>query len=174
MKLTMTLCLLVAGLAAGQTISSQVVTPRAGKTASVIVQYRQTDPDAFNAKARSLGRAVKQIHAEVGILSMDATAQDLEALASDPNVEYVTPDRAVQPTQTSVKLGTQSGIEFARRAANTQQLLNSGFSGSSRNSKASFGICFCFCGGAFYCDRCIGNRTAGFISNRAFYLPLLG
>ncbi|MBY0507345.1 MAG: S8 family peptidase [Bryobacteraceae bacterium] len=132
MKLTLFLSLVGATLAAGQTISPHVTSPRAGKTASVIVQYRPSDPETFQAKVRSLGRSAKQVHGELGLVSVEATAQDLEALAADPNVEYVSPDHAVQSTQAvSATLANQSSIEFARRAAGTQQLLTSGFTGQS-------------------------------------------
>ncbi len=110
--------MLLASFAYGQKLSSHVVLPKAGKTASVIVQYRSVEGEAFSTKVRSLGRAVKQAHPELGMLSVEATAENLEELAADPNVEYVTPDRPVQGT-----------VENGRRAAQAQQFVTSGFSG---------------------------------------------
>ncbi len=118
MKPIFILSTLLASAAFGQKLSSHVVMPKAGKTANVIVQYRTNEGEAFNAKVRSLGRSVKQAHPELGILSVEATAENLEELAADPNVEYVTPDRPVQ-----------GSIEFARKAANTQQLFTNGHKG---------------------------------------------
>ena len=62
--------ILLASFAYGQKLSSHVVMPKAGKTASVIVQYRSVEDAEFNAKVRSLGRAVKQAHPELGMVSM--------------------------------------------------------------------------------------------------------
>ncbi len=119
MKPILIIPFLCVSFAAAQKLSPQIAMPRPGKVANVIVQYRETESETFNVKVRSLGRAVKQVHGELGMLSVAATAENLEELAADPNVEYVTPDRPVQ-----------GSIESGRRAANTQQLLTSGYSGS--------------------------------------------
>src|SRR5260370_40001809 len=67
-----------------------------GTTVDVIIQFNQTPTDAHHQKVQNLGGALKTKLDFIKGAHYSIPVESLDALADDPDVAYISPDRPVQ------------------------------------------------------------------------------
>lgn len=84
--------------AAHPKIAADLITNSRDKTVDVIVQYKHAPTPAHDAKVRSLGGVHKHGFEMIRSGHYSMPAAKLQALADDPEVEFIHPDREVTGT----------------------------------------------------------------------------
>src|ERR1700692_1806289 len=82
----------------GNKFSSDIPQQNSCRLVTVNVQYRQMPNDA---SLKSHGGTVRIKHRHTKAVTLTIPANKLAQLAADPNVAYITPDRAVNLTSTT-------------------------------------------------------------------------
>ncbi|MGC2297495.1 MAG: S8 family serine peptidase [Acidobacteriaceae bacterium] len=111
----------------GSKISPDLAASSSSATQPVIVQYYNPPSSGETGLLGLLGGLLKTVLGTINAVVVDLAPSQLNAIAADPNVKYISPDRPIGARQA----GTIAAAEYTTEPINAPQVWQQGYKGSN-------------------------------------------